>query len=102
MGCNCGKNKVDTSKVKVQQTEDKVIEIIDIPAPPYTIEDVIRIKDYYFSTNKTETEKQFVADILLRSFGDIIPSYCDQVCLRQIKTKADYMEQKIIEYNKSK
>ena len=55
-------------------------------------EEIIRIKDYVISTNKTEVERQFVKDSLLKHFGDMIPDYCDQNCLRHIRLRTDYME----------
>jgi hypothetical protein len=101
MGCNC-KNKQTQEKQPVMVTQDNVIEIIDLTEPPYTIEDVIRIKDYLSATNKVHKEKDFISTILLNNFGDIIPDYCDQVCFNQIKSRADYMFNKITEYNKYK
>ena len=72
----------------------------EIQAPLYTIEDIIRIKDYLSSTNKHDSEKQFIAYILGENFGDVIPDYCDQICLRHIKTRVDQMSNSISEYEK--
>jgi len=55
----------------------------------YTIEELIRIKDYISSTNKTETERQFMADFMLKHYGDVIPSYCDQICLSRAKKQVE-------------
>jgi hypothetical protein len=57
----------------------------------YTIEELIRIKDYISSTNKTETERQFMADFMFKQYGDIIPSYCDQNCLNRAKRQVEEM-----------
>jgi len=97
--CNCKKNKQTQEKIQPKLVqEDNVINIIDIPQPTYSRENIIRIKDYLSSVNKTHSEKQFVSDLLLNIFGDIIPDYCDQNCFNHIRTRVSYMESKLLEY----
>ena len=99
MGCNCKNNNQTQQKVQpILVQEDNVINIIDIPQPTYSRENIIRIKDYLSAMNKTYSEKQFVSDLLLNVFGDIIPDYCDQTCFSHIKSRVSYMETKLLEY----
>lgn len=89
MGCNC----------KGQQQEQIVpkgitpIQVIAVQPKgiDYTIEELIRIKDYIDSTNKTETERQFMSDFMFKQYGDIIPSYCDQNCLNRARKQVEEM-----------
>jgi len=102
MGCSCKQNNQTQQKQPIMVKTNNVVEIIDLPEPPYTIEEVIRIKDYLTAMNKTDNEKEFISNILLQSFGDIIPDYCDQTCLNHIRSRAEYMQTKITEYNNTK
>jgi hypothetical protein len=97
--CSCKENKTTKVKEPVLVSKNNEIEIFDIPKPGYTREDIIRMKDYVSSTNKTETERLFVADILLKHFGDIIPDYCDTICFKHIKERIGYMETKLTQYD---
>jgi hypothetical protein len=98
-GCGCKQNNNTQQKQQpVMVQEDNVINIIDIPQPTYSRENIIRIKDYLSSVNKTHSEKQFVSDLLLNVFGDIIPDYCDQNCFSHIRARINYMESKVLEY----
>ena len=100
MSCGCKNNNQVQQKVQpVLVQQDNVINIVELTQPPYTIEDVIRMKDYLSATSKNFTDKEFISKLLLENFGDIIQDYCDQVCLNQIKTRAEYMQTKITEYN---
>lgn len=92
MGCGC-KGQPQQEKIVPKGIEPiKVQAVVELPPIDYTIEDVIRIKDYLSSTNKHDSEKQFIAEILYKNFGDVIPSYCDQTCLKQIALRVQQME----------
>lgn len=97
MGCGCGKqNNQDNSKIVPQGIKPIVVQSASEPEQlNYTIEDVIRIKDYLSSTNKHDSEKQFISYILNVNFGDVIPGYCDQNCLRHIQKRVKEMESKL-------
>ena len=100
MGCGC-KQPVKQEKIVPKGIRPiQVQSATEISSPRYTIEDVIRIKDYLSSTNKHDLEKQFIAYILSENFGDLIPDYCDQICLRHIQNRAIQMEESIREYEK--
>lgn len=96
--CSCKENKTTKVKQPVLVSKNNEIEILDIPKPGYTREDIIRMKDYTSSISRTETERLFVADILLKHFGDLIPNYCDIPCLNHIKERINYMETKLAQY----
>jgi hypothetical protein len=94
MGCNC-KQQVKQEKIVPQGIRPIQVESAEDTTVNYTIEDVIRIKDYLSSTNKHDSEKQFVSYILNTNFGDVISGYCDQNCLRHIKNRVKEMESKL-------
>ena len=96
-GCGCGKqNNQDNSKIVPQGIKPIIVQSASEPEQlNYTIEDVIRIKDYLSSTNKHDSEKQFISYILNVNFGDVIPGYCDQNCLKHIQKRVKEMESKL-------
>ena len=95
MGCNC-KQPVKQEKIVPQGIKPIVVQSASEPEQlNYTIEDVIRIKDYLSSTNKHDSEKQFISYILNTNFGDVISGYCDQNCLTHIKNRVKEMEAKL-------
>ena len=96
-GCGCGKqNNQDNSKIVPQGIKPIIVQSASEPEPlNYTIEDIIRIKDYLSSTNKHDSEKQFISFILNSNFGDVIPGYCDQNCLKHIRKRVKEMEAKL-------
>lgn len=99
MGCGCkGENTTSNEKKPIVIKTDGIVEIMDVTNPNYTIEELIRMKDYVSSTNKTELERKFVADMLLTHFGDLIPDYCDNACLNHISNRVKYMEGKLNDY----
>ena len=61
----------------------------------YTIEELIRIKDYISSTNKNETERLFVETFMINKAGLVIPSYCDQICLSNLRDKVQELESRL-------
>jgi hypothetical protein len=94
MGCGC-KQPIQQEKIVPQGIRPIQVESAEDTTVNYTIEDVIRIKDYLSSTNKHDSEKQFVSYILNTNFGDVISGYCDQNCLRHIKNRVKEMESKL-------
>jgi hypothetical protein len=94
MGCNC-KQPVKQEKIVPDGIRPIQIQAVENTTVNYTIEDVIRIKDYLNSTNKHDSEKQFISYILNVNFGDVISGYCDQNCLRHIKNRAKEMEDRL-------
>lgn len=100
MPCNCKKPIKQEPIVPEGITPIKVQAVID--KPKYTILDVIRMKDYLSATNKQDTEKQFIVEILQDNFGDLIPDYCDQICLKHISSRIELMEKTLTIYEQSK
>jgi len=95
MGCGC-KGQPQQEKIVPKGIEPIVVQALSKPEPVnYTIQDVIRIKDYLSAMNKQDSEKQFIKELLYENFGDIIPDYCDQNCLRQISTRAQQMQARL-------
>jgi hypothetical protein len=95
MGCGC-KGQTQQEKIVPQGIKPIVVQAVSTTEPlNYTIEDIIRIKDYLSSTNKHDSEKQFISYILNVNFGDVIPGYCDQNCLKHIRKRVKEMEDKL-------
>lgn len=94
MGCGC-KQPVKQEKIVPRGIQPIQVQTVQNGTINYTIEDVIRMKDYLSSTNKHDSEKQFITELLYQNFGDIIPSYCDQNCFKQISMRVEQMESKL-------
>jgi hypothetical protein len=95
MGCGC-KGQPQQEKIVPQGIKPIVVQAVSTTEPlNYTIEDIIRIKDYLSSTNKHDSEKQFISYILNVNFGDVISGYCDQNCLKHIRKRVKEMEDKL-------
>jgi hypothetical protein len=94
MGCGC-KQPVKQEKIVPKGIQPIQVQAVEDTTVNYRIEDVIRIKDYLSSTNKHDLEKQFIKELLYENFGDIIPDYCDQNCLKQISMRVQQMESKL-------
>lgn len=92
MGCNC--KQTPTSPSKLVPKGITPLEVIQVSSGPknYVIEDIIRSKDYLFSTNKKEEERNFVYDLLQKTGGPIISGYCDVVCMKNIKQHLEKLE----------
>ena len=88
MGCNC-KNKDVMARPKVKETlvENNVIEVSI--APPYTREEVIKVKDYISSTTKTEEGRLNLIDFNEKYFGEKIVGYCDQPCMTRVRQRLE-------------
>jgi hypothetical protein len=101
LGCNC-KNKVkEEPKPAVIKKADDTIEFI-MEAPPYSREEVIRVKDYLLSFNKTETERLNMIEFNYKYFGEIMEGYCDQVCLDRVKRRTDRAIELLNDYEQIK
>ena len=99
--CNCKNKKneptpppvigVNTQQVFPTQEE-----------PPYTIQEVIKIKDYLSSTNKTEEGRVAISQFSEKYFGEKISGYCDQVCIKRIKARLDRATELLNYWEKNK
>lgn len=87
-GCNC-KGSVPQEKIVPKGITPIQVQAIKHEPIGYTIEELIRIKDYISSTNKTETERQFMSDFMFKHYGDLIPNYCDQNCLNRARRQIE-------------
>ena len=95
MGCGC-KQQVQQEPVVPKGITPLVIQAVQQPAEiNYTIEELIKIKDYISSTNKNETDRQFVANFMLDKMGFIIPAYCDQICLSTLRNKVAELQSRL-------
>ena len=52
-------------------------------------------QNYISSTNKNETERLFVETFMINKAGLVIPSYCDQICLSNLRDKVLQLESRL-------
>lgn len=93
MGCGC-KQQPQEPVVPKGITPIQVVAV-QPQEVNYSIEELIRIKDYISSTNKSETERQFVETFMLDKAGMVVPSYCDQICLSNLRDKVQELESRL-------
>ena len=97
MACNCkNKNEVDRPKSISKNIEPSVVEVTI--APPYTREEVIRVKDYLSSNQKTEEGRLNMIDFNERYFGEKIMGYCDQPCLHRVRQRLETADKLLNEW----
>lgn len=94
MGCGC-KGSQPQEKIVPKGITPIQVQAVRPEEVTYTIEELIRIKDYISSTNKTETERQFVETFMINKAGLVIPSYCDQICLSNLRDKVSQLESRL-------
>ena len=93
MGCGC---KQKPEPIVPKGIKPIVVETVSEPEPiNYTIEQLIRVKDFISSINKTETERQFVQDFMMKQIGMVVPDYCDQICLSNLRLRVKELEDKM-------
>ena len=93
-GCGC-KGSVPQEKIVPKGITPIQVQAVQPEPVTYTIEELIRIKDYISSTNKNETERLFVETFMINKAGLVIPSYCDQICLSNLRDKVQQMESRL-------
>jgi len=90
MGCGCKQQPQQPVIPKgITPIQIQSVQPVEIN---YTIEELIRVKDYISSTNKTETERQFVETFMINKVGLVIPPYCDQICLNNLRVSVNKLE----------
>lgn len=96
--CNCKNAVKQEPKPSVIKKADDTITFV-MEAPPYTREEVIRVKDYLTSFNKTEEERLNMIDFNAKYFGEIIVGYCDQNCLERVRKRVDRAMELLNDYD---
>ena len=93
--CNC-KNKTNTEE-KLVPKGITPIQVIQVSSTfiNYSIEEVIRAKDYLNARDKKELERDFVYQLLMRTGGPAIYGYCDLVCMKDIKNHIDKLDKQL-------
>jgi hypothetical protein len=91
--CNCKQQPQE--KIVPKGITPIQVQAVQPEPVTYTIEELIRIKDYISSTNKNETERLFVETFMINKAGLVIPSYCDQICLSNLRDKVQQMESRL-------
>ena len=93
MGCNCKGQKQEP--IVPKGIKPIVVETVQPATINYTIEELIRVKDYISSTNKKESERQFVQEFMMKEIGMVVPDYCDQICLSNLRLRVKVLEDKM-------
>ena len=93
MGCNCKGQKQEP--IVPKGIKPIVVEVVQPASINYTIEELIRVKDYISSTNKKESERQFVQEFMMKEIGMVVPDYCDQICLSNLRDKVLQLESRL-------
>jgi hypothetical protein len=103
VGCNCkNKNQEQTKKIVTIPQSDGALEIVEVKEPPYTWEEIIAVKDYLSSRNKTEEGRIKVVEFNKKYFGEIIPGYCDQPCLERTRKRVEQATEVLNKYENVK
>jgi hypothetical protein len=100
MSCGC-KKQVPQQKTIMVQSND-AIQIIELEEPPYSIEEVIRVREYFNTRISKEEEKQFVIEWNRKYFEPQQQGYCDLACMKRIQSRAEHAFNKCIEYQNYK
>ena len=104
MGCNCGKSDrgQDTSKSRPQiiQVKSTPVEVKTeiLTQPNYSQEDLDKVNEYLISSNKTNEQRIFAMELMRQEFGDVLTGYCDQSCLRHLKSRLDNLQKRLNQY----
>ena len=93
--CDC-KNKTQKQE-KIVPKGITPIQVIQVSSTSinYSIEEVIRAKDYLNARDKKELERDFVYQLLIRTGGPAIYGYCDLVCMKDIKNHIEKLEKQL-------
>ena len=73
------------------------IQVIQVSSTSlnYSIQEVIRAKDYLNARDKKELERDFVYQLLIRTGGPAIYGYCDLVCMKDVKNHIDKLDKQL-------
>ena len=93
--CNCKQNTIKEEKIVPQGITP--IQVIQVSSTSlnYSIQEVIRAKDYLNARDKKDVERDFVYQLLIRTGGPVIYGYCDLVCMKDIKNHIDKLDKQL-------
>jgi hypothetical protein len=101
-GCGCKKKDNIQGKTPIMVQAHNEVEIIELEEPPYSIEEVIRVREYFNTRIKNDDQREFVIEWNRKFFEPQQQGYCDQVCFERIRIRAEHAFNKCIEYEKYK
>ena len=78
--------------------QDNVVELIELEEPPYPLEEVQRVREYFMSRMKHEEERNFAIEWNKKYFEPQFQGYCDLPCINRIQQRAEFAYKKIQEY----
>lgn len=100
MGCNCKNKQPQKKNFEAYKTE--AVQEIESTPPPFTWEEVIRVKDYIASRNKTEEERQNALSFNEKYFGEPNTGYCDQICMERLSKRLEIATALLQQYQSKK
>ena len=95
MGCNC-KNKAPKQEIKTQII-DNVMVIPNQTAPPYTMEEVLAVKNY-IDNKEDPNGLQTLVQFNEKYFGEIIVGYCNITCMQRTRSRIELALQRLNEW----
>jgi hypothetical protein len=101
MGCNCKGNKAPTPPPP-QVVVNKEIVFVNPEPPPYSWEEVIAVKDYLNSFNKTEEGRLNMYNFNKKYFGEEMEGYCNPVCQERVKRRLERATELLQEWENTK
>ena len=93
--CNCKQNTTKEEKIVPKGVSPIQVVKVSSTSLNYSIEEVIRAKDYLNSKDKKQVERDFVYQLLIRTGGPSIYGYCDLVCMKDIKNHIDKLDKQL-------
>jgi hypothetical protein len=95
MGRNC-KNKAPKVEIKTQII-DNVMVIPNQTAPPYTMEEVLKIKNY-LEDKQDPNGHQLIIDFTEKYFGEVIVGYCNITCIQKTRSRIELALERLNEW----
>ena len=93
--CNCKQNTIKEEKIVPKGISPIQVVQVSSTSLNYSIQEVIRAKDYLNARDKKDVERDFVYQLLIRTGGPAIYGYCDLVCMKDIKNHLDKLDKQL-------
>lgn len=99
MPCNCKNNSNTVGKQPITAPTPIVVQSsLTNEIPPYTREDLIKVKDALNSSTITEETKSIISNFNLQYFGEVIGGYCNQTCRERVLNRLEIALKRIQDY----
>jgi hypothetical protein len=89
MGCNCKNTRKEAQKV-TRQRERVVTPVVDV-----TLEEINIIENMISDINANAEKRAYVTEFFMRTYGDPIINYCDQVCMKSLYDRIKRLKEQL-------